>query len=97
MVTPKTVTDFAHKCLKMQLLKVWSSWSQQTLQQSRFQGVSAFVRAFPEPRINVALGKGGQSLNKSRSRLEKEWAEHHSREQREMEISTDRIYTRSGV
>lgn len=45
------------------------------------------------PGTHVALGKGGQSLNMSRSRLEEEWAEHHRREQRELEIiNTQQIH-----
>lgn len=45
------------------------------------------------PGTNVALGKGGQSLNVSKSRLEEEWAEHHCREQRELEImNTQQIH-----
>lgn len=44
---------------------------------------------------NTALLKGGQSLNKSRSRLEDEWTEHNSMEQRQRS-TTDSKYTKSG-
>lgn len=71
----------------------------QVFEDAGFEGLHFMVTAKPAteqisrcfcicqgPGTNLALVKGSQSHNKSRSGQEEEWAEHHSRKQREMEI-----------
>lgn len=82
MVTPSTVTDFCPQVFEDAAFEGHSKPCRRT----DFKVFLHLSGLSQSPGTNTALGKGSQSLNKSRSKLEEEWAEHHRREQREMEI-----------